>query len=48
MTATPCCFPDCTTPARRRDDNTYACAIHQHVHVATTGSWLDNHTREDD
>lgn len=32
MTPT-CCFPDCPTPASRRDDGTWACAVHMNVHV---------------
>lgn len=39
---TECIWPyGCLAPTTRRDDGTWACEAHLHVHVASTGSWLD-------
>lgn len=46
----PCDFPTCKsgTPAVRRADGAHTCPTHEHVRVAGDGSWMDNHSREDD
>lgn len=41
----PCVFPDCTAAAAvRRTDGTLSCHLHEHVTVATSGSWLEDDT----
>lgn len=44
---TECCFPGCPETPTRRDDGTHACPLHTHVHVATTGSWVEPNERND-